>query len=152
MRNFYSLNPGEFFVAQELKKHRPDLQLYFPLKDTGIDLLAVDPKNAKVRSIQVKESRQYPEGSAWHQVRTAKLSGADVFVFVSYVPIGHAGTVKFENDYAVIPREDLKRLCQTKRSSGGKYSFYLKRAGDQLLDVRDGRKDLSPFAKAWQLI
>ena len=30
MKNFYALNPGEFFVAQELLNVRKDLKLYFP--------------------------------------------------------------------------------------------------------------------------
>ena len=54
IRNLWSLEPGECIVAEELIK-RLKCDVYFPIRDVGIDLLAV--KGAKHIGIQVKESR-----------------------------------------------------------------------------------------------
>jgi hypothetical protein len=87
MKNYYFLNPGEFFVSQQLAKKRPELRLYFPLRDQGCDLLAVDEKASRIVKIQVKESRAYPKkGRSWHQLKKGKIEAADIFVFVTYVP------------------------------------------------------------------
>ncbi len=126
MKNFYSLNAGEFFVAQELSKQRRDLELYYPLKDKGVDLLAVKNNGTKSVRIQVKESRAY-DGPSWHQIRDVKIKDADVFVFVTYVEAANNGRVEFDKDFVIIPRASLARLCSKKKPSNGKYSFYFEK-------------------------
>jgi hypothetical protein len=152
VKNFYSLNAGEFFVAQALLEKRRDLELYYPLKDTGVDLLAVRRDGGKPVRIQVKESRVY-EGKSWHQVRKDKIGDADVFVFVSYIEGRRGRSAGFGKDFVVIPQSALRKMCSRKKCSQGKYSFYCQVQGDgRLCDVRDGCADLSPHHNAWQLI
>jgi hypothetical protein len=157
MKNFYALNAGEFFVAQEILKHRKDLQLYFPLKDVGIDLLAIKPTASHPVSIQVKESRTYEgrasaPGFSWHQIRNSKIKDADVFVFISYIPVIKGSKTAFDMDFVVIPRKDLTALCGNKKAGDGKYSFYFARVEGKLFDLRDGRLDVSAYHRAWNLI
>ncbi|MDP2735947.1 MAG: hypothetical protein Q8P12_07130 [bacterium] len=155
MKNFYALNPGEFFVAQELIKQRPDLKLYFPIKDMGVDLLAVGKKNTPV-SIQIKESRTYGRrGFSWHEVKKKKVAQADVFVFVSYVESTKGAKSTFRKDYLVMPRADLKTLCEKKKLSGDKYRFHFGSKGDKLFETREGRNshfDVTKYNRAWNLI
>lgn len=138
-------------MAQELAKRRPDLKLYFPIKDVGVDLLAVGKNNVPI-SIQVKESRVYPTGHSWHEIKRKKIKDADIFVFISYVPQDGGAKTIFVRDFAVIPRSDLGRLCAQKKTSNGKYIYYFKQEGRRLLDIRDGRRDVSKFKSAWRLI
>ena len=157
MKNFYALNAGEFFVAQEILKHRKDLQLYFPLKDVGVDLLAIKPSSPRPTSIQVKESRTYEgrvssQGFSWHQLRDCKLKDADVFVFISYIPVIKGSRTAFDMDFVVIPNKDLVALCEKKKAGRGKYSFYFAREEGRLFDLRDGRLDVSTYHRAWNLI
>lgn len=152
MKNFYSLNAGEFFVAQELLRVRKDISLYFPLKDVGVDLLAIKNNGNKPVRIQVKESRTYINDNSWHQIRENKIQDADIFVFISYVQANKNQRSGFDKDYVVIPQADLKQICSKKKCSKGKYSFYFYSKKGQLLDFRDEECDLTRFQSAWNLI
>ena len=155
MKNHYTLNPGEFFAAQELLKQRKDLKLAFPLQDDGWDLLALKPNGSKPVKLQVKESRVFGRGNSWHQVREAKFDHADVFIFVSYVPAPEGARLGFQPWFLIVPSEDLRRLCKTKKASKGKYSFYFGKRDGRVLDTRERNvlpADFSEFDSAWHLI
>lgn len=154
MKNFYSLNAGEFFVADELARQRPDLELYYPLKDKGVDLLALHKGGDKRRSIQVKESRVHGEKNhSWHQVRRGKIKDADVFIFITYTLAKTKHRLGFDKDFVVVPQNELERLCVNKKRSGGSFTFYFQeQENGQLLDIREGIIDFSPFHRAWHLI
>src|SRR6266849_5595052 len=125
MKNYYCLNPGEFFVSQQLALKRPELSIYFPLRDQGCDLLAVNQEGSRIVKIQVKESRAYPKkGRSWHQLKKEKIEAADVFIFVTYVPASNGARLEFETEFIVIPKKDLLKLCSDKVCAKGKYSFY----------------------------
>lgn len=153
MKNHYTLNPGEFFAAQELIKQRKDVTLAFPLKDAGWDLLAIKT-NGKVVRLQVKESRAYPDGRTWHQVKEGKLDDADVFIFARYVPVESGGRLRFNTEFMVIPQVDLKEMCAQKVCSKGKYSFYFKKYGQTAFEERETGKqiDVTRFFGAWEMI
>jgi hypothetical protein len=156
MKNHYTLNPGEFFAAQELLKQRKDLKLAFPLEDEGWDLLAINPDRTKAVRLQVKESRVFRRGNSWHQVREGKLEDADVFVFVSYAVADQGARLKFHPEFLIVPATELKRLCKTKKASKGKYSFYFVKRDGRVLDIRERTSsspgDFSEFDSAWHLI
>ena len=74
LRNMWSLHPGEVLVAEKIIEKIPGCQVYFPLRDTGIDLLVVRDKLHC--SVQVKESKYHRTKNwhnSWHQVRSASL-------------------------------------------------------------------------------
>jgi hypothetical protein len=155
MKNYYFLNPGEFFVSQQLAKKRPELRLYFPLRDQGCDLLAVNEEASRIVKIQVKESRAYPKkGCSWHQLRQGKIEAADVFVFVTYVPASSGARLEFETEFIIIPKDDLKQMCSRKRCSKGKYSFYFIKRGDRVLEERETGEavDVTKYYDEWKLI
>ena len=136
-----------------MARQRPDLELYYPIKDRGVDLLAVKRDGKGPRSIQIKESRVYAgKDHSWHQIRPEKLADADVFVFITYVPVVSGHRAAFENDFVIVPRDDLRRLCADKRCSKGKYSFYFRARSGVLEEIRDGRRDMTKYHRAWQLV
>ena len=57
VRNLWSLEPGECIVAEEILNKIKDVEVFFPLRDVGVDLLVV--KGKRHVGIQVKESRYY---------------------------------------------------------------------------------------------
>ena len=155
MKNYYCLNPGEFFVAQEIIKECDDIELYFPLKDTGVDLLAINPRTSKIVRIQVKESRTYKKGHSWHQLRKTKLNTADVFVFVSYIREHDSGRIRFRHEYIVVPQRDLREICERdkKADSNGKYAFYFSFSDGRASDLRAKKPiDFSKYHRAWSYV
>jgi len=55
IRNLWSLESGEVVTVEAMLENIKDIEVYFPLHDIGVDLLAV--KGKKHASVQVKESR-----------------------------------------------------------------------------------------------
>ena len=84
IKNFWSLEPGECIVAEELNKRLNDCQIFFPLHDTGIDLLIT--KGKKHIGIQVKESRSYKNRNrisenSLHQISKNKFKSLETVDF-----------------------------------------------------------------------
>ena len=155
MKNHYCLNPGEFFVSQQLAENRPELNLYYPLKDQGCDLLALNQDGSRIVKIQVKESRTYPKKRcSWHQVKKEKIEAADVFVFVTYVPAKSRERLEFETQFIVIPGKDLREMCSLKTTSKGKYSFYFIKRDNGVWEERETGepRDVTKYFGAWNLI
>jgi hypothetical protein len=58
MRPIFTIHAGEFLVGEYIEKSYPELNVWIPSKDTGIDLLVTNKKDAsKSVAIQVKMSR-----------------------------------------------------------------------------------------------
>jgi hypothetical protein len=166
IRNIWSLQPGECFVAEELTKR--GFEVYFPLRDIGVDLLVVNEE--KHVGIQVKESRYYISrkwksghvGHSWHQIRMKKLlkSKVDFYVFLTYLPVhGEHKVSRFQNRFLIVPRSELEKRAIVK--DAGKrdiFSFCFHSEGNHVWDERvtvsleDKRTDYSQFLEAWNLI
>jgi hypothetical protein len=144
VRNLWSLQPGECIVAEELSQR--GLSVYFPVHDTGVDLLVV--KGANHIGIQVKESRYYSErkrksghtGHSWHQIHEKKLrrSKADFYVFLTYLPRYDAHKVgSFRNLFLIVPKRDLTERITAKDPGKRRiYSFYFHFEDGRVWDER----------------
>ena len=178
IKNFWSLETGECIFAEELyKKYKDKLDLYFPLKDIGVDLIAVKKGAHKgMVSFQVKESRYYEKkaekkSSTWHQETKKKINRSrgrvDFWVFLIYLPGYLAGTNKknkFEKYFIIIPTGELLEKVKFKTpDKNGKYHFYFRIEADnkEVTDVRENEKtqennrgafDYSKYLNAWQFI
>lgn len=111
IRNLWSLECGEVITAEALLKNIKDCEVYFPVKDVGIDLLVV--KDKKPVSIQVKESRYYQRKHSWHMISSNKFvrdeERVDFYVFLTYLPkYGKHKMSKFENQFIIVPTPNLK--------------------------------------------
>jgi len=166
IRNIWSLQPGECFLAEELAKR--GFEVYFPLHDIGIDLLVV--KGGRHVGIQVKESRYYNSrrwksghvGHSWHQIQMKKLlkSRVDFYIFLTYLAVhGEHKVSRFQNRFLIVPRSDLEKRVVVK-DAGKKdvFSFCFHFEGNRVWDERvkisleDKRTDYSQFLEAWNLI
>jgi hypothetical protein len=115
MRPLFTIHAGEYLVGLKLEQDFPDLRVWIPSKDTGIDLLVTTSDLQKVASLQVKYSKDYlavesktKETSAliaggWWTFNPEKLekSEADLWVLTLYRPYER----KF--DFVVIPPAEL---------------------------------------------
>lgn len=119
VRNIWSLEPGECIVAEEIMK-RLKCDVYFPVRDVGLDLLVV--KGGKHVGIQVKESRYYlgyrwksgHVGHSWHQIKREKFlkdrDKVDFYVFLTYLPlIGEHKLSHFETKFLIVPSAELEK-------------------------------------------
>jgi hypothetical protein len=152
MKNHYILNPGEFFVVDELRRERKDLVLCLPVQDRGWDVLALKKDGTEPKRLQVKESRYYLRGlHSWHQLKSSKMESADVFVFVTYIPIVNAARPGFSKDYMVFPRRDLEEICKKwKNAPRRKYDFYFHFGEDnKVTEIRDEEIDVTNYHRAW---
>jgi len=59
VKPLFTVHAGEFLVGCEIEKRFPNVNLWLPAKDTGIDLLVSNKDNKKTISLQVKFSRDY---------------------------------------------------------------------------------------------
>jgi hypothetical protein len=87
------LEPGECIVAEEMLNKLKDVEVFFPVRDVGVDLLVVRGK--KHVGIQVKESRYYikrtwksgHQGHSWQQLKKIKFERSrgkvDFYVFLT---------------------------------------------------------------------
>lgn len=171
MKIFWSLRPGEIIFAEKLyQKFKNHLDLYFPIKDRGIDLLAVTKKNRKVLCFQIKESRYYEyKDFAWHQETKKKFeenkNDIHFYVFVIYLP-GYLTKTrkknKFVTQFVIVPTVELLKRIKLKKRTKGKYFFYFRYVDEHtLLEVRESKSkvqnnpknfDYSKYLNAWNLI
>jgi hypothetical protein len=143
IKNFWSLEPGEAMVADEMRQKLSGWEVYFPIKDVGVDLLAasgIGTSMGKLLTFQVKESKAYerrerditPEDTVtgWFALNAAKTRGAasrvnfHVFVCSRY----HFARTKriLTVDYLVVPTKELiRRLDCYHADTGPRWDLYL---------------------------
>ena len=163
------MNTDEVVVAGKLRDFfREDVEITMPLNAQlkDIDLVAVNLKNRKVATIQVKGSRAYEpsesekddfgDGSAgWFFLDQKKIeeSTADFFVFLVYVIVEKEkqGRRYFEPHFITVKTERFNELCKQYKILHTRYSFYIwiSPAAKKAFDFRDekarGRMDLSVY-------
>jgi len=134
MRPIFTIHAGEFLVAEKIEKDYPELDVWVPTKDTGIDLLVTNKKDAsKSVAIQVKMSRDYKPVHATDDFSRKQLAGgwlslshdkienstAEYWVFIL---VSHER--KMKPKYIIIPPSELlKRLVKIHGKSKS-YHFY----------------------------
>ncbi|GEM_PF-1102656 len=151
LKVFNYLGPGEVLVAEEITSYYPSLQVFFPQKDKGVDLIVLGDMSRAARyplTIQVKESRYYgdsPKVHSWHQIQKSKLEDlieeVDFFVFITYVDLPEGNKMGFRKEFIIVPAQELAEICHKKKASKDIYSFYFSFRYDsnwtKVLDVRD---------------
>lgn len=102
MKPIFTVHAGEFLVADYIEKHFPNVNLWVPSRDRGVDLLVTDSHNLRAVSLQVKFSRDFlsthiPEkefhnyfcACGWFTLNYQKIkeSKADYWVLVIMSPV-----------------------------------------------------------------
>ena len=117
MKTLFTIHAGEYLVGAHIERNFKRINVWIPLRDTGIDLLVSDRKNRRQVSLQVKFSKDFLvthmdpsfqrelRACGWWTINRAKLrsSPADYWVFVLQ------GFASQSTDFVVIPRKELQR-------------------------------------------
>jgi len=173
IKNFWSLNVDEALVADRLKDELKKWEVFFPLNAQlqDIDLLAVNLKNNKTTSIQVKGSRTYEPrksevekygngGAAWFKLSKKAVfkpkNKIDYYVLVLHNFLDTPTRKKLNIDYLIIPNATFQKVCSKKVTrKGGYYHFFIwiDSKGKRSFDFRGNKIiPLSKFLNNWALI
>lgn len=176
MRPIFTVHAGEFLVGEYIEKKFPELNVWVPSKDTGVDLLVTNKlDSSKSVGIQVKMSRDYKPAHAtddfsrkllaggWMTLAHNKIenSSADYWVFIL---VSHER--KMEPQYIIIPPDKLLDLLVTIHGKSKNYHFYpwvldtgvalqgrglLKKEKKELAagSYKLGARDLSEYLEDW---
>lgn len=179
MRPLFTIHAGEFIVGELIERSFPELNVWIPSKDTGIDLLVTDKNNScRPISLQVKLSRDYKAAEAlndldrrlvalgWLTLNHDKIkkSPADYWVFVL---VSHER--KRQPYFIVIQPQELLRRLVAIHGEAERYHFYpwvmdsglvLDGRGLSVKDkktlaadgVVDGERDLSQYLGNWECL
>lgn len=170
VRNLWSLEPGECIVAEEILNKIKDVEVFFPLRDVGVDLLVV--KGKKHIGIQVEESRYYSSitwksghvGHSLQQLKKVKFDRSkgkvDFYVFLTYLPIqGEHKVSSFGYKFLIVPSSEVEKRMTVK--DAGKRSIYSfcfhfqdKNVWDERVTVTldNPLTDYSQFLNAWDSV
>lgn len=134
MRPIFTVHAGEFLVGEHIEKNFPELNVWIPSKDTGIDLLVTNKKDSsKSVAIQVKMSRDYKPAHAIDDFSRKLLAGgwltlahdkiekspADYWVFIL---VSHER--KMAPRYIIIPPSELLKKLVKIHGKSKSYHFY----------------------------
>jgi hypothetical protein len=142
IKNFWSLEAGEAMFAEQLQQKVSGLEVFFPIKDIAVDLLAV--KDLGIRkplliTFQVKESRAFePKGGEvfpyqavvnWFTLDARKLTRfqhrVQFHVFVCSRYDFEAQKKVLVPDYLIVPTPELiKRLTAYKGNPEKRWFLY----------------------------
>jgi len=155
-KNIFSFEPSELHVAEEIAKLSKNYEVFFPVKDVGVDLIVsknLSDGHRQVITIQVKASRMFEDSvetglsTFWIKLDPKKLEvfskKVDYYIFVFYKTIYEKDSIPhFEREYIVIPTKDL--IKKSKNKKGWKkgwlnYYFVLYPNGD-IMELRDVNK------------
>ena len=117
MKPLFTIHAGEYLVGALIEQQFKRVNVWIPLRDTGIDLLLSDRRNTRSISLQVKFSKDFLvthmgplfqkqlRACGWWTINRQKLqaSPADYWVFVLH------GFASRSTDFVVIPRSELWR-------------------------------------------
>ncbi|AZU57592.1 hypothetical protein ACTJK6_08590 [Ralstonia sp. 22086] len=59
MRPLFTIHAGEYIVGDYIEQRFPDLRVWIPSKDDGVDLLVTDKTHRKTVSLQIKFSKDH---------------------------------------------------------------------------------------------
>jgi len=136
---------GELLVANELL--RQGLDVFIPLVDTGIDIICL--VDHKPILIQVKESRQYPDGRYWQRInKDALLKNRTDNMFYIFV-------LKAENyvNYLILPStficDNLDKLDVDRK---GMINLYFVIKDGHARETRKSNLDLTKFLNNFKVL
>jgi len=177
LKNVWSLNVDEALTADEInhKLGKKRYEVFFPanaqLKD--IDLLLLDLKTNKIKTMQVKGSRtyepqpiqrkRYGEGSsAWIMIPKKSLENpsnkVDYHIIVLHNLIDSKIKKQIKINYLIIPSVEFKNILSKKKvNNRGMYNFFIwiDDKGKRSFDFHEDKSNvilLHKFLDNWELL
>lgn len=130
MRPLFTVHAGEYLTGEHIEQKFPDLRVWVPTRDRGIDLLVTHASKRRQVSLQVKYSKDFRITHAasqeklrafgWWTLQRGKIvqSPADYWVLVLY---GLARSV----DFIVIPPDRLLGRLKRLKGHQDRYQVYI---------------------------
>ncbi|WP_341228323.1 hypothetical protein [uncultured Arcticibacterium sp.] len=177
MKPLFTIHGGEFLFGNEVEKRFPNLSIWIPSKDSGIDFLLTNQEVTKSLTIQVKYSRDfnwshgndviqsYVKTTAWYNLKREKIvdSKADYWVFVNYDGLTHSA------DYIFVKPKELISIFDKFKTNSSNIVMYLavfksnkcyETRGlkkSELKGLLEGKldntiRDFSPFLENWEIL
>jgi hypothetical protein len=133
MKPLFTIHAGEYLVGALIEQRFKRVNVWIPLRDTGIDLLVSDRLNRRSLSLQVKFSKDFLathmgpafqkqlRACGWWTIKRDKLraSPADYWVFVLQ------GFASRSVDFVVVPRLELLRRLRAVHGSAKIIQSYI---------------------------
>lgn len=133
MKPLFTVHAGEYLVGSHIETCYPRWNVWFPSKDTGIDLLITNADNTKSVSLQVKFSKDFNPTNrpnllqhklsavGWwtHEAAKIEKSPADFWVFV--LP----SFTEHETNFVIIPPKELLRRLRKIHGKRKRIQSYL---------------------------
>jgi hypothetical protein len=170
LKTLFTIHGGEWLVGDYIERTFKHVNVWVPVKDTGVDLLVSDSKNKQVVSLQVKYAQyrrttDMNEWDAWGWWTLQRKKIAESVGECDYWIFALARLERIPSDFVIIkPAELLRRLdaihsTMTKGSedpSDPKQTvhLYLSVTKDKCLVTRPElpEPDISEFLGNWQPI
>lgn len=177
IKNLWSLNVDELLVSDKLKNHfkKSDYEVFFPLNAQmkDLDLILLNLKNNKAKTIQVKGSRtfeprksqveKYGNGSAaWFKISRNSVfnptNKVDYYVFVLHSFVDGSIKKEIKMDYLILPIKEFHKFCDKKTvRKGNVYHFFIwiDTKGKRSFDFNNKGNKIIPLSKYinnWDLI
>ena len=177
MKPLFTIHAGEYLFGNEVESRFPNLRIWIPSKDDGIDFLLTDRENKKTLSIQVKYSKDFnwthgkqnlkplTKTAGWYSLNREKIenSMADFWVLVNYDGFRRIA------DYIFIKPHDLLNKFNSLGRSGKRIESYvwvtnsvkcyetrnLKKGELNALvsgKSNDEKRDLTAYLEKWDVI
>lgn len=177
MKPLFTIHGGEYLFGNEVEARFPELRIWVPSKDDGIDFLITNNKNKNPISFQVKYSKDFnwshgnillkphTKSAGWYSIYREKIekSNADYWVLVNY------DGFKKSTDYIFIkPKELISKFISLGRNSHRIESYVLvtndlkcyetrglkKKEFNTLLSggLEKKERDLTPYLERWDII
>jgi hypothetical protein len=133
MRPIFTIHAGEFLVGEHIEKNFPELDVWIPAKDTGVDLLVTNSNLSKSVSIQVKMSRDYRPthdtddlsrkllAGGWLTLAHDKIKKSTAAYWV-FILVSHER--KMGPKYIIIPPSELLERLEKIHGKSKIYHFY----------------------------
>ena len=155
IKNFWSLQAGEAIISDLIKKKLSKCyQIFFPVNNQlkNLDLILINLKTKKIVTIQIKESREFNEGTGngWFIVNRDKVKNkvVDFYIFVVYATIQTAHKIKIQVRTLIIPSEDLMLKSKNKRLISNKnYYYFFRIQGNKAYDDREKGKEPEDYSE-----
>lgn len=177
IKNFWALNVDELLVSDQLKYHfkKIEYEVCFPLNAQmkDIDLILLNLKTNKAKTIQVKGSRtyepqksevkRYGDGSAaWFRIGKKSIFSSsnkvDYYIFVLHSFIDGLIKKEIKIDYLIIPINDFYKYCNQKIARKGDFYHFIiwvDSKGKRSFDFREDKGSpiaLSRYLNNWELL
>jgi len=177
VRNLWTLNIDELLVADKLKSNfsKKEYEIFFPLNSQlkDIDLIFINLKKNKYKSIQVKGSRTYNpkpkereafgNGSgAWINLTKKSIfepsNKVDFYIFVLHSMEDGEQKKQIKINYLIIPQKDFKKIILKKQlRRNGTYHFFIwiDDKGKRSFDFNNIKRKqilLSRYLNRWDLL